>query len=353
MDFGTFSIDELIMHHVPHGSKSGADRGEVTLCSALVDLHSEDKQYLESKIKTFLKGNARPAIENPNLASPTPAVIRELIAGDENFINDSQSVAKTLHEHHPWMSPEGLFIFSRGTITGSTCVLVAKLEHEEGVRVDQMFTEDQKLTYKTEYLKNLIFGDGTRVYKIGIFWETNEDNLLIGHVSDSQNGKHGVASYFLAKVLGCEFQDQDDLNTQRFFEAVETWSSDLNNPEEEARYEVALIAELQSPRETLNVTAFANQYIDANQRDSFMTVMRESNVVTTPIPKDITLVSRKINRVKFQTSRGATVFVTRDMYDDGSVTIKKSDTGSKSEIRIIDEVTSISAAGGKQIKKAP
>jgi len=154
-------------------------------------------------------------------------------------------------------------------------------------------------------------------------------------------------------VLGCEFQDQDDLNTQRFFEAVETWSSDLNNPEEEARYEVALIAELQSPRETLNVTAFANQYIDANQRDSFMTVMRESNVVTTPIPKDITLVSRKINRVKFQTSRGATVFVTRDMYDDGSVTIKKSDTGSKSEIRIIDEVTSISAAGGKQIKKAP
>lgn len=352
MDFGTFTIKTSIMHHVPRKARQGDPSSLVTLSEAVITLTTLDAAYLERRIKTTLGGYARPVIEDSSLGSPTPTLAKELIGGAESLVAHSQVIANTLHQSQPWMSPEGLLLVCQGSLSGANCVLIAKVEHEEGVRVEQTRNADNKLTYKAEYLRDLIFGEGTEVFKVGIFSQVADDGRLTGYVVDDQQGRHGVAGFFLNDVLGCQFLERPDVNTQTFFKTAEKWIASLNDPEKSARYEVALIAELQSTKVNLNVGSFARNHLDPEDRDSFIVEAAKAGVSASPIYKDVTLVLSQIKRVKVQTLRNASVFAPPEMLDDGSFSIVTNELTKISEIVIRDEVKSISGASGTP-KKNP
>jgi len=209
MELSGFQIENIIMHLVPKGRLNAGAR-DVIFSEAVVSLEQAEKTFLEDRIKLALNSNARPVEEDPSSSSGTPTLIKNLLAGKGDFIGDSQVIASTLYKCQPPISPSGLLVLIAGLIGKSKCLLVAKLEHEEGVRVEQIENEGGKLTYQTEYLKNLILGEGTQVFKVGFFSETSKDDKLKGDVIDVQHGHHGVASYFLGGVLGCRFIERAD-----------------------------------------------------------------------------------------------------------------------------------------------
>jgi hypothetical protein len=244
-----------------------------------------------------------------------------------------------------------LLLFIHGTMSVRPCSIIAKIEREEGIKVELVTNADNKVTFSTQYLKDLIFGQGTEVYKIGAFHEIANDERLTGYVADAQQSYRGVASYFLAEVLGCRFMEASDVATERLYKSIQKFIAKRDDAEKAARYEVALLSEMQSQRLNLSVANFAQLHIDLDDRDEFDRFLIDQGVDSGPFTKDVTLIASQIVRVKIQTARNASIFVPPDMYSDGSLTVTQSEATDASDILITDRVTSFAGASGKSPKK--
>ena len=67
--------------------------------------------------------------------STSPKLIRGLLANTGDIVADSAELARSLHRKQKWMSSVGLVMVLRGTVEKEACLIVAKMEHEEGMRV--------------------------------------------------------------------------------------------------------------------------------------------------------------------------------------------------------------------------
>ncbi len=292
---------------------------------------------------------ARPVIEDEEEGSTSPKLIRGLLANVGDIVADSAELARSLHRKQKWMSSVGLVMVLRGALDKEACLIVAKMEHEEGMRV-QATTVDGKRTYKAEYLKDLILGQGTKVFKVGIFAASGATDHapLRGYVVDVQQGGGGVADYFV-EFLGCQFTQRSDVQTEKFFFKI-TQSfisrSTKGDPETTAEYEIALLSEMQNRSPRISPEQFAQRHLKVEHRDEYISKIQAAGLPARGFTKDTHLVTSSIRRVKFQTGRGATVLVPPPMYEDGSVAIQSAKEGNASQIVITDKISSISGASG-------
>lgn len=351
MDHGSFKIDQLIMHSVPGGHLRASTTIDIVNSDIPIALDRSAQGYLESRIREMLTTHARPVVEDATIKCDAPRLIKEMLQGRGDLVIDSQEVAKTLYKVQAHSAPEGLLLFILGTLKNRPCCVVAKIEREEGIKLELVTDANNKVTFSTQYLRDLIFGQGTEVYKIGAFHEIAKDGRLTGHVADAQQRNRGVATYFLEEVLGCRFLESSDVATERFFVGIQKYIGKLDDPIKAAKYEVALLSEMQSQRVNLSIEAFSRSYLDKEDREEFHRVLEDEGVDGAPFTKEVALIKSLIVRVKIQTARNASIFVPPDMYADGSLTVTKSEISDTSQILITDRVTSFAGASGRSLKK--
>ena len=337
------------MHRVPKARRDEKATVQPELSEAPIELEAKDKSYLDLRMRATLGGYARPVVESPDEDSPTPELVKGLLTGGKDLVAASREIAMRLHERQPSVSSEGLLLVIEGTLDGKKAVLISKIEHEQGMRVEPSTTKDGKRTFKAQYLRDLIFSQSTKVYKVGVFTGTDEAKLLRGYVVDVQQTAHGAAHFFVHTVLGCVFTQRPDVLTEKFKTTAEKWiNKQIKDPEKKATYEIALLADLQSPKKTLSVSSFAQQHIaDSDDRDSFLSSMQSAGVPKTSMPKDTALIAGSIRRFKVQTKRNATIMVPPEMYADGTLSILDRDDDARSEITVIDEISGMSGASGR------
>jgi hypothetical protein len=246
------------------------------------------------------------------------------------------------------VSPVGLVMVITGKLDSEGCLIIAKMEHEEGMRVQPTSTVDGKRTYKAEYLKDLILGEGTKVFKVGVFKKSGAEpgKKLSGEVVDAQQVGGAVAAYFV-EYLGCMFTQRADVLTEKFFKETQRFISRVSkgDPEKTAEYEIALLSEMQSGAQRLNPEVFAQVHLRRADRDDYLATMSSAGLPLKGFQKDNDLVKSTIRRMKVQTSRGATVLVPPDMYQDGSLTVQKLDE-EISTVTLTDRITGITGAAG-------
>lgn len=347
-DFGTLTISEVILHRVPSGRRDDTGPDEIDYSEAPIALGTLDRGFIELRLRETLGGMARPVVEDKEVDSTSPKLIHGLLANTGDIVADSAELARSLHRKQKWMSSVGLVMVLRGSVDKESCLIVAKMEHEEGMRV-QATTVNGKRTYKAEYLKDLILGQGTKVFKIGVFAASGvtESGALRGHVVDVQQGGGGVADYFV-EFLGCQFTQRSDVQTEQFFKTTQSFiaRSTRGEPETTAEYEIALLSEMQNQARRISPEHFAQRHIKAEHRDEYLSKIQAAGLPVRGFTKDTGLVSSSIRRVKIQTGRGATVLVPPPMYEDGSVTVQATDEPESSQIIITDKISSISGASG-------
>lgn len=347
-DFGTLKIDQVILHRVPKGIRETDAPEAIDYSEAPIELTPVDKGFIQIRLRETLAGRARPVIEDDSAASGTPGLVRGLLGGAGDLVADSAALARGLHERQKWVSPIGLVMVITGELDGEPCLVVAKMEHEEGMRVQPTSNADGKRTYKAEYLKDLILGEGTQVFKVGVFKKSGAQPgaRLTGEVVDAQQAGGGVAAYFV-EFLGCMFTQRADVLTETFFKETQRFISRVAkaDPEKTANYEIALLSEMQSGGKRVVPESFAQLHLRAEDRDEFVSRMSSCGLPVKGFAKDVELVRSTIRRMKVQTSRGATVLVPPDMYEDGSLTVAKGD-GEMSTVTLTDRITGITGAGG-------
>lgn len=347
-DFGTLKVDQVIMHRVPKGSPAPGAPDAIDYSEAPIELSAVDKGFIQLRLREALAGRARPVIEDPDAGSTAPDLVRSLLAGTGDLVADSATLARGLHERQKWVSPIGLVMVITGELDGEASLIIAKMEHEEGMRVQPTSTVDGKRTYKAEYLKDLILGEGTQVFKVGVFKKSGAQagKSLAGMVVDAQQAGGAVAIYFV-EFLGCMFTQRADVLTEKFFKETQRFihRASKGDPEKTAEYEIALLSEMQSGARRLVPEGFAQLHLRKEDRDNYLDAMSSAGLPVKGFPKANDLVQSTIRRLKVQTARGATVFVPPDMYEDGSLTVEEIDDD-VSAVTITDRITGMTGAGG-------
>lgn len=349
-DFGSLTVDTVIMHELPRGRAPSEDDHGVALSEAPIELGSTDKGFLETKLREGLGGFAREVVEDVEEQSPVPDMVRQLVRSTDDLVESSRVMAVRLRCMQAHVTPISLLLIASGKIQDENVIVISKLDHEQAMRVEQTTNAQGLRTYRAQHLRDLVLGQGTQVFKAGAFSSSAvpEDGPLSGHVVDTQRGQGGIADYFLL-FLGCQFISEPRVLTQRFFELSQKVirNSAKNDPETQAAYEIGLLAAMQSQSGTLSPERFAQDIMRPEHQDAFMSAVRESGLPVRQFRKDTELIANEIRRVKVQTARDATIFVPPSMYEDGSLKIETI-SATKSRVTIEDEVKSITGANGSK-----
>jgi hypothetical protein len=177
---------------------------------------------------------------------------------------------------------------------------------EAGVRVELVGPEGKK-AFKIE-LEEVTLTDSTRVFKASLFPKVPSLGALKASVSDDQLDSSTVgreiAVYFLGTFLGCKISETAQIATKRYTEAAEQFLNEVTDDEKKMRYEVALLADLQSQSKVVNPEVFAREYLDMEDRDAFVARFKEDDGTVRLIQKDTTLINRRISRAWVELDNG-------------------------------------------------
>ena len=231
MDLGTFFIETIIVHDVPARRADGS--GDPVLLSDVPSaLDTALLNFFKERITRSLGRQAFEVERDPDVTSPVPGHVAEIIDdNNDNLVAASQGIAEHLYASQTGINPAGLVVVCRGRVDAQSCCGILKLEREDAIRVQQTGDAGQR-TFSVAYLKDLMLGQNTRVFKASLF--TSADGTadgIDGLVSDDQSTisdlSGGIASFFLRKFLGCRLKQAPEVATREFFDASQDWINTL------------------------------------------------------------------------------------------------------------------------------
>lgn len=345
IDLGTLKVEKLIVHDVPNRPVSGASH-TLNLSEIESPLDQGLKNYFREKISATL-GSAFDVLFDPTSGSPVPRLVLDnLDAQKTDFVAMSRSIAEHLYNSQTGVNSAGLLCVSQVQVMGRKALAIVKLEREAALRM-QLDKIHGKYTFKLEHLRDLILSGKTRVFKVGLFWQTGSTLASIyGMVSDNQRGytqAAEVADFFLRKFLGCQLREAPSVTTKQFFNAAEQFvSEEIKEPETKARYEVALLAEMKNQMTTINPRQFAELYLDVDDRNKFISHLYASGIPVTSFDKDTSLVDGRIKTIALQFQSGILITGKENVFKE-KVQMKDLENG-LTQVEIRDKVQHVRGA---------
>jgi nucleoid-associated protein YejK len=323
-------ITRAIVHEIPKGRYSAGSEDQVALSSAESHLAPQTKRFIEENMLDFALKNPRDVLEDPESRSTTPQIVREILEDpDANFVSGSQTLAQNLYQAQTGNSPSGILIVAIVDTGGSTSIVIMKAEHQEGMRLQRVSDADGG-HFDLEHLNELIVGNNSRVYKIAVLQRSGA--TLAGRMVDQQNGV-AFADFFMSSFLGCRLADNAELQTKQFMDSAMNYiNSEVADEEKRGRYATALVAYMSAPAETFQAAEFAEQFLEAGDRDSFAHAMPEQ-VAASVISKNLSLVPGHGSGLRLW-GAGVVVSASASALDRGALQIESEENG-ETVIRII------------------
>jgi nucleoid-associated protein YejK len=319
VDYGKLAVNRGIVHEIPVRHVSGGQQAP-TLSEIESPLTADSKNYFQERITDSLSHAAFEVRFDATSLSPVPPLVLAFLGGtNSDFVEISKTIARHLYASQTGVNTGGLLVVLELTYNSKPALAILKLEKEQAVRVRQT-THNNKPTFDIEHLRDLILGERTRVFKVGLFVPRGKTlETVEGHVADNQRGylpKTEVADFFLTKFLGCHLREAADVSTKRFLQAAEKFiNEEIEDPAHKAQYHMALIAELQSSKGQIRPNKFAATYLLGPDRKKFLTYLAREGVSTSPIEKDLALVEGQLKRMEIDFQSGIAVIGTRENFE--------------------------------------
>ena len=170
--------------------------------------------------------------------------------------------------------------------------------------------------------------------------EGNTVEGIDGLVSDNQSPqwyKGDIADFFLRGFLGCRLREEPRVTTRNYLDATEEWInvSPLDSSTK-AKYEVAVLAEMQQTGGSISPRSFAERHLNVTDRQPYITHLEERKVPVTEFLKDTSMVAPRLNRISMQLESGVMILGKTDAFEE-RVHITQLDSG-QSKIEIVDRV---------------
>ncbi len=320
LDFATLDIKRVIVHDIPSRPTTGASTP--MLSDVESPLNDELKLYLKEKITQSATSSAAfDVILDTTSTSPVPNGILSFVTPPgTDFVAFSQQVANHLYQTQTGVNTKGFLVMVDCTIQGCPSLGILKVEREAGIRVAPKEVSGKR-TFLIERIRELMLTQGTKVFKVGVFRHRGPGPAdLDAVVCDLQRGqvpKYEVAVFFLSRFLGCRLAEAPEITTKRFLESTEAFIRDqVSDPACKARYQIALLAEMNSRQTIISPRAFAGTHLDIEDRKSYMDHLESRHVPNQPIPKDLALVKTRIQRMQMDFASGVSLIAPGDVFSD-------------------------------------
>lgn len=321
------------MHRVPE--RTTGDNGPAgPELSDVPSPHDDETQiFFRRKLTGAFGAQGLPVdeVEKSDLCGVVAA--RKILADSDNeFILQSQALAGKLFENQDRRNPAGILVVALGEIDSKPCLCILKLEHERGVRAERKGKAGEQ-TFQIQLLKDLLLTDKTRLFKAAIF-RVDADDSVEAAACDNQVTR--IATFFLDDFLGCKLQESPAVATERFFDGTETFINTIEDSETQARYEIALLAQMRSASETVSPSKFAEEHFDAKDHQPFLNHLGNAGVPLQTISKDVNLIEKRLKRVGFAFESGTKLVVPPDAYGE-QVKVEKGVDG-RAKVTIDDKM---------------
>lgn len=247
-----------------------------------------------------------------------PSLIKQLWGGTTSLVSSSQTLASLLGAKQPGSALPGLLVVADAFLGTDEATLVAKVEHQSAMRIDPRTTDDGHRVFVVEQLRELVFGDSARIYKIAVLSKpASSTGSLAGEVVDEQNRNH-LAAYFLGKFMGMKLREAPAVLTQSFFERM-TASINASSlqPEQKLDAQAAMMAQLNSNIQQVNPRQFIRDFVPTDHQSEMESIAQEQNVPLSPFPRDVSRVQAQIKRVRIDMENDIHVIAPAAAVGDG------------------------------------
>lgn len=340
-DPGRLEAHQWMIHEIPHVYRAGGERAEPATSEALAPYDADVARFFERKISGSLTKGAQEIQPLPD--AEVPRLILRHFAEESDLVTVSSELAHRLYDVQAGSMSSGLLVVVAANHGDEPVLVVLKLEKEEGARASQTRVEG-KTTLTVEYMRELFLTGRTRVFKVAAFRGHAPAGSLRGWVSDPQIQGTGIARFFLDDFLGCRLTEAPQVTTQRFHQLAEEYVNDqVADPATRARYETALVAELQSNRPALDVASFAEQNLDVDDRQPFAAHLQAGGV-SRQFPKNLDLIKSKLRRLQYAFASGVRVTAPADAVDAEVLNIEGLPDG-RSHLEVTDNLNGITTRG--------
>jgi len=312
------TLNSTMVHEIPRGRMR--DGGpSLTLSKTPTVLNAETDRFIREEMLSPLE-NGREIVYADSDKSPVPRLVNEILADNAKLPDHSREIAQHLHKVQWASASPGVVLASLATERGNAGrrFIILKAEHQEGVRLGHTGSNDDA-TFVAEHLTELIMGQNSQVFKIGMFWH-NPDNRLVGLMVDRQNGA-SFADYFLEEFLGCSLTYSAEKQMQSFVRALDKFVNDPTlSVEKRTRYATAAVAMLESPADRIRPSQFITEFLDPEDRDDFQHSL-PGDISNVDFRKDTTLVQAQIGGLRMRMNSGVVISAGPDKWRDGTVKV--------------------------------
>lgn len=313
LELGTLQVEALIVHEVPARFVSKKDGSEPRYSNATTPMDDSLRRFIGDRLKTTLGARGLEVqLGYEGSVSPVPALITGLLAeapadgrswAEDHLVEASQAIAEHLFMSQKGSSPAGLLAAVGGLIDGQPAIAVMKLEKEQGARFE-LEEIDGKRRFTLEQVRQLVFTDGTKVFKASIFRKSEPEAAdVVGLVSDEQlskSGRRDVADFFLNTFLGCKLSDEPDITTKEVFYATEEFiNSKVGDPVQMSAYQGALLSSMNSNLPQFNPRTFARDHLAPNHQGEYVRFLTERGLPDHTFKKDIARIEKQVKQMSF------------------------------------------------------
>jgi hypothetical protein len=187
-----------------------------------------------------------------------------------------------------------------------------KLERHQGAQLKLKKTDGKK-TFAMDVLDDLVFTEGTRLFKAAIFVRRKSGSTEFTALAcDSQLGVTATThmAHFWLSFLGCKYIVDPRVATQRFFESsLEFVSSTVIDPTVKSDIYGSLQSEFKSAKIHFSPKKFIEEYIPDDYQKLYQEHLAEDGIPLTQFAKDLTDIERRLKVLRYETKGGTIITV--------------------------------------------
>jgi nucleoid-associated protein YejK len=318
IDFSPLSIKRVIIHQVVKQRRSDT-KVPPTYSEVESHLDKDLRLFLKDRIITALGGNrSYQIVFDQSSSSPIQGLFAEWIAADSEFVEISKKIADHLNAIQTGRSPGGLVTIIVGTVSGTDCLAVLKLEKEEGARLEQTRI-DGKNTFDMVHIRDLILSQKTRLFKIALFLRDGmSSHGFDGKLCDNQltpNSGHDVAEFFLRDFLGCTHAGDPRAQTKEFFVTSQEFiNGSIDDPTKKSQYELHLLSYLSKDSAEINPDRFAREHFAVADRQPFVDFLERNGVPNRTTRKDPSLIRSRLEKLTIEFDNDVRIIAKREKF---------------------------------------
>lgn len=325
-EFHTLSMSSVYMHQIQTVGEGDSKHYEALLTDLPVELDDADRRFMVERFIDALDSKALKVVPSENVDSPTPRLAADYFENGD-LHTTSKSLAVRLAKAQKLTAKPGLMVVASAKVDDKRCLLIAKVEHQQAMRVNPTKNKDGLKGIAIEHIRDLVFSELNKVYKIAVlFTETSEAQTdddtseaqigeesevatqaesspggpgsIFGYLADVQNGR-AFANYYLSEFLGMKLGEEPIVLTERFLnvlsDAIEQSSLKAN---EKIELHQSLSSEIKSNSTTLDAGDFINKYVPNYAQDDVERATLARGLPLATFAKDPGRIKNRLNNLR-------------------------------------------------------